>query len=325
MASKPVVLIIRDGWGDNPGGEAQAQANGDAPRLARTPFHDRLYAEYPLSHVSGSGEDVGLPEGQMGNSEVGHLNLGAGRIVYQDLTRINKAVKDGTLAANSVLQEAFAKAKGTRLHLLGLVSDGGVHSHQEHLVALGQAAHEAGVSDIMVHAITDGRDTSPHGGADYVGWCEDRLAQSGARIATVVGRYYAMDRDKRWDRTKLAWDAIIHGQGEAREVLPSEAIREQYQAGKTDEFLLPMIFETPGQDLVRDGDVVLFFNFRADRARQFSQAILDPAFDGFDRGTVPKVHYVTLTEYDEHYDCPVVFPTVNLNDTLGEVVARAGK
>lgn len=325
MASKPVVLIIRDGWGDNPGGDARARANGDAPRLARTPFHDRLYAEYPLSHVSGSGADVGLPDGQMGNSEVGHLNLGAGRIVYQDLTRIHKAVRDGDLARNAVLQEAFAKAGGSRLHLLGLVSDGGVHSHQEHLVALARAAHEAGVGDILVHAITDGRDTSPHGGAGYVAWCEERLAPCGARIGTVVGRYYAMDRDKRWDRTQLAWNAIVHGQGEACEGLPSEAIRRQYEAGKTDEFLLPMIFETPGRDLVRDGDVVLFFNFRADRARQFSRALLDEGFDGFDRGGCPRVHYVTLTEYDETYGCPVVFPTVELTDTLGEVVARAGK
>ncbi|MBL9154286.1 MAG: 2,3-bisphosphoglycerate-independent phosphoglycerate mutase [Verrucomicrobiales bacterium] len=325
MPSKPVVLIIRDGWGDNPGGEAQAQANGDAPRLARTPFHDRLYAEYPLSHISGSGADVGLPDGQMGNSEVGHLNLGAGRIVYQDLTRIHKAVKSGDLARNEVLQEAFAKARGSRLHLLGLVSDGGVHSHQEHLVALAQTARDAGVEDIMVHAITDGRDTSPHGGAGYVGWCEDRLAACGARIGTVIGRYYAMDRDKRWERTKLAWDAIVHGQGQACDLLPSEAIRQQYQAEKTDEFLLPMIFETPGQDLVRDGDVVLFFNFRADRARQISQAFLDKDFNGFARGGHPRVHYVTLTEYDENYDCPVVFPPDNLSDTLGEVVARAGR
>jgi 2,3-bisphosphoglycerate-independent phosphoglycerate mutase len=325
MARKPVVLIIRDGWGDNPGGEAQAKANGDAPRLARTPFHDHLYAHYPVSHISGSGADVGLPDGQMGNSEVGHLNLGAGRIVYQDLTRINKAVENGTLAQNEVLRETFEKAKGSRLHLLGLVSDGGVHSHQEHLVALAKAAHEAGVKDIMVHAITDGRDTSPHGGAKYVGWCEDQLALVGARIATVIGRYYAMDRDKRWDRSKLAWDAIVHGIGQPCEVLPSEAIRAQYAEEKTDEFLLPMIFETPGQDLVRDGDVILFFNFRADRARQFSQAFLDKDFNGFARGGHPRVHYVTLTEYDENYDCPVVFPPDNLTDTLGEVVARAGK
>lgn len=326
MAKKPAVLIIRDGWGDNPGGDAQAEKNGDAPRLANTPFHDYLYANYPVSHISGSGTDVGLPDGQMGNSEVGHLNLGAGRIVYQDLTRINKAVESGTLSQNEVLKEAFEKATGGgRLHLLGLVSDGGVHSHQDHLIALAKAAKEAGVDDIMVHAITDGRDTSPHGGEKYLGYCEDKLAESGARIATVVGRYYAMDRDKRWDRSKLAWDAIIHGKGEKVDVLPSEAVAGQYKNGKTDEFLLPMVFESGEGDLVRDGDVVLFFNFRADRARQFSQPILDPDFDGFDREGCPKVHYVTLTEYDENYDCPVVFPPEELKETLGEVVGKAGK
>ncbi len=325
MAKKPVVLIIRDGWGDNPGGEAQAEKNGDVPRLADTPFNDYLYANYPLSHISGSGADVGLPDGQMGNSEVGHLNLGAGRIVYQDLTRINKAVETGSLAQNEVLQDAFARAKGRRLHLLGLVSDGGVHSHQEQLIALARVAHDCGVEDIMVHAITDGRDTSPHGGEKYVGHCEDELAKVGARIATVVGRYYAMDRDKRWDRVKLAWDAIVHGRGQRCEVLPSEAIADQYRNEKTDEFLLPMIFEAHEEDRVRDGDVVLFFNFRADRARELSQAFLDKDFNGFSRDGHPEVHFVTLTEYDENYDCPVVFPPEELKDTLGQVVGRAGK
>lgn len=325
MAKKPIVLIIRDGWGDNPGGEAQAEKNGDVPRLADTPFHDQIYSQYPVSHISGSGEDVGLPEGQMGNSEVGHLNLGAGRIVYQDLTRINRAVESGDLDRNEILQEAFSKAKGRRLHLLGLVSDGGVHSHLDHLLALTRSAKAAGVDDIMVHAITDGRDTSPHGGEKYLATVEDGLAEVGARIATVIGRYYAMDRDKRWDRTQLAWDAIIHGKGEKTDLLPSDAVADQYRKDKTDEFLPPLIFEAFEEERVRDGDVVLFFNFRADRARQFSQAILDPGFDGFDRGTVPQVHYVTLTEYDETYDCPVVFPPEELKDTLGEVVSAAGK
>src|SRR6185369_17259206 len=176
MPKKPVVLIIRDGWGINPGGREHAVENGDATLLARTPFHDHLYATYPQSRLSASGLDVGLPDGQMGNSEVGHLNLGAGRIVYQDLTRINKAIADGELAGNPVLRETFAQAKGRRLHLLGLVSDGGVHSHQDHLVALAQAAKDAGVNDIMVHAITDGRDTSPTGGADFLATVEKGLA-----------------------------------------------------------------------------------------------------------------------------------------------------
>src|SRR5690349_18775597 len=198
--SRPVMLIIRDGWGINPGGREHARENGDATLLARTPFHDLLYAKYPWAKISGSGEDVGLPEGQMGNSEVGHLNLGAGRIVYQDLTRINKAIREGQLAKNPVLIEAFSKAKGHRLHLIGLVSDGGVHSHQDHRIAVCDAAKGAGVDDIMVHAITDGRDTSPTGGAGFLAKVETALKNSGAKIATVVGRYFAMDRDKRWER-----------------------------------------------------------------------------------------------------------------------------
>jgi 2,3-bisphosphoglycerate-independent phosphoglycerate mutase len=213
MNHKPVILLIRDGWGINPDGRKAAKANGDATLLARTPFHDELYKTYPRARLSASGLDVGLPAGQMGNSEVGHMNLVAGRIVYQELTRINKAIADGTLAKNDVLQETFAKARGSRLHFLGLVSDGGVHSHYAHLVALANAAKDAGVTDTMVHAFTDGRDTSPTGGADFLATLHRELQRSGARIATVAGRYYAMDRDKRWDHTKLVWDAIIFGQG----------------------------------------------------------------------------------------------------------------
>lgn len=324
MAKKPVVLIIRDGWGDNPGGPDEAEKVGDCPRLANTPFTDEMHAKYPVAHLSCSGMDVGLPEGQMGNSEVGHLNLGAGRIVYQDFTRINKTIEDGELTSIPELKNAFEKASSSRLHLLGLVSDGGVHSHQDHLCALAAAAKAAGVDDIMVHAITDGRDTSPTGGKDYLSYCEDKLAESGAKIATVVGRYYAMDRDKRWDRTKLAWDAIVHGKGEAKEILASEAVAEKYADDTTDEFMSAMVFDAVDEQRVRDGDVVLFFNFRADRARQLSIAFLKEDFDGFDRGAWPKVDYCTMTEYDETYDCPVVFPPEELSNTLGEVVARAG-
>ncbi len=324
MAKKPVVFIIRDGWGDNPAGPEGAERCGDCPRLADIPFTRSLHERYPVSQLRTSGMDVGLPDGQMGNSEVGHLNLGAGRIVYQDFTRINKAIADGELGSNPVLQEAFAKATGSRLHLLGLVSDGGVHSHQDHLVALADAAKAAGVNDIMVHAITDGRDTSPTGGKGYLAYCEEKLAASGAKIATVVGRYYAMDRDKRWERTRLAWDAIVLGQGEARGDAPSAAVAEKYGQGETDEFLKPLVFGQAGERRVRDGDVVLFFNFRADRARQLSLAFLKEDFAGFDRGGFPKTAYVTLTEYDETYGCPVVFPTVELKNTLGEVVAAAG-
>ncbi len=325
----PVILIIRDGWGINPDSPEHAERDGDATVLARTPFHDLLHATYPCATLSASGGDVGLPVGQMGNSEVGHLNLGAGRVVYQDLTRITKSIADGELAANPVLVEAFAKAaeSGRRLHLLGLLSDGGVHSHIDHLIALVKIAHRAGVKDINVHAFTDGRDTSPTGGAHYLERFDSEVSACDARIATVIGRYYAMDRDNRWERTKLAWDAIVHAKGticaqEAREALPP-----LYSDGTTDEFLPPMIFSpVPADDqLVRDGDVVLFFNFRADRTKQLSAAFLDEDFQGFDRGGWPRVHYVTLTQYDAGYACPHVFPPQTLKQILGEVVAAAGK
>jgi len=321
----PVMLIIRDGWGINPGGREHASENGDATLLARTPFHDQLYAKYPRAKLSASGEDVGLPAGQMGNSEVGHLNLGAGRIVYQDLTRINKALAAGELARNKVAQEAFAKARGHRLHLLGLVSEGGVHSHHLHLLALAEAAHAAGVTEIFVHAFTDGRDASPTGGAAVLRECEDVLAKSGAQIVTVVGRYFAMDRDRRWDRTKKAWDAIVHGQGEQVTVSAAAAVAEKYKEGKTDEFMPPLVISHPDQERVRDDDVVLFFNFRADRARQLSQAFLFKNFDGFDRGTWPHIHFVTLTQYDVTYPSPYIFAPENLVHILGEMVSVAGK
>ena len=324
MAKKPVVLIIRDGWGHNPGGKETAVADGNAVLLAKKPFHDEVLAAYPKAFLSASGMDVGLPEGQMGNSEVGHLNLGAGRIVYQDLTRINKAISDGVLGTNPVFRATMEKAKGARLHFIGLVSDGGVHSTQEQLVAMVRLAKEAGVDDIFIHAITDGRDTSPNGGAGYLATVEDEAAKCGARVATVVGRYFAMDRDKRWDRVKLAWDAIVHGKGERRDLLASEAGADYYRLDKTDEFMPAMVFTEADTQRVRDGDVVLFFNFRADRARELSEAFLYPDFDGFDRGAVPKVEYVTLTEYDGKYGCPAVFAPDTLEQVLGEVVAAAG-
>lgn len=325
MAKKPVVLIIRDGWGVNPGGKETAEKDGNATLLAKTPFHEVMFAKYPKGLVSASGLDVGLPAGQMGNSEVGHLNLGAGRIVYQDLTRINKAIAEGTLANNPVFAEAMEKAKGARLHFIGLVSDGGVHSHQEQLIAMVKLAKQAGVDDMFIHAITDGRDTSPTGGQAFVAKVEDEAADCGAIIATVVGRYFAMDRDKRWDRVKLAWDAIVLGKGERREVLASEAIADYYRLDKTDEFMPPMVFTEPDTHRVRDGDVVLFFNFRSDRAREMSQAFLEPDFDGFDREFVPKVHFVTLTQYDETFACPAVFAPQTLEMTLGQVVSLASK
>ncbi len=320
----PVVLLIRDGWGINPDGRDRAAANGDATLLARTPFHDQLYATFPRSRLSASGLDVGLPAGQMGNSEVGHLNLGAGHVVYQDLTRINKAVSERRLRENAVLQQAFDRARNTRLHFLGLVSDGGVHSHQEHLIALARAAREAGVTDILVHAITDGRDASPTGGANYLTEVGAALEPLGVHIATVIGRYYAMDRDKRWERNKLAWDAVVLGRGQPSSAPLGEALRARYAAGETDEFLRPLIFSHALEQRVRDGDVILFFNFRADRARQLSQAFLDPGFRDFEREVAPQVYYLTLTEYDKTYGCPAVFPPQSLQNILAEVVSQAG-
>jgi 2,3-bisphosphoglycerate-independent phosphoglycerate mutase len=323
MSKKPVVLLIRDGWGVNPGGMETAERDGNATLLAHTPFHDEILKRYPKGFLSASGLDVGLPDGQMGNSEVGHLNLGAGRIVYQDLTRINKAIADGSLASNPTFLSLLEKAKSSRLHFIGLVSDGGVHSHQEQLIAMVRCAADAGVKDVMIHAITDGRDTSPTAGTSYLAAVEHEIADTGARIATVVGRYFAMDRDKRWDRVQLAWDAIVLGRAEKRDDLPSDAVARWYSSGKTDEFMPAMVFGEADAQRVRDGDVVLFFNFRADRARELSEAFLKPAFDGFDRTVMPQVEYVTLTEYDETYGCPVIFAPESLENVLGHVVAEA--
>jgi len=321
----PVMLIIRDGWGINPGGHEKRESNGDATLLASTPFHNQLYGDYRWSRLSASGMDVGLPEGQMGNSEVGHLNLGAGRIVYQDLTRINKAIADGELQHSRVLQDTFAAARGHRMHLMGLLSDGGVHSHYSHMVALANAARAAGVAEIFVHAFTDGRDTSPTGGAGFLRTCEKELQKSEAKIITVVGRYFAMDRDRRWDRTKKAWDAIVLGRGEFCNSSPAVAVEQQYSRRKTDEFMPPLIFALPNEQRVRDGETVLFFNFRADRARQLSQAFLLKDFDEFDREVWPQVHFVSLTQYDVRYSSPFIFAPQELKHILGEIVSAAGK
>lgn len=320
--AKPTVLIIRDGWGIHPDQESDPENIGDTTRLAKTPVHDALYRNYPGSQLNPSGLEVGLPEGQMGNSEVGHLNLGAGRVVYQELTRINKAIEEGELESNPALCAAFEKARNHRLHLIGLVSDGGVHSHQDHLVALGRAASKAGLKDVMLHAITDGRDTSPTSGADSLRFCLENLP--GISLGTIVGRYFAMDRDNRWDRTQKAWNAIVLGEGESGGKDPVEAVRKQYSEGITDEFLPPLLFDHRGEQRIRDDDVTLFFNFRADRARQLSQAFLLENFAGFDRKVWPRVHYVTLTRYDKTYDCPVLFEPAQLERILGEVVSEAG-
>jgi 2,3-bisphosphoglycerate-independent phosphoglycerate mutase len=224
-----------------------------------------------------------------------------------------------------VVQKTFARARGHRVHLLGLVSDGGVHSHYLHLIALANAAREAGVTEIFVHAFTDGRDASPTGGAVYLKTCAQELDKSRAKIVTVVGRYFAMDRDRRWDRTKKAWDAIVLGRGEICNSSPDVAVDRQYSLGKTDEFMPPLIFSYPDEQRVRDGDSVLFFNFRADRARQLSRAFLLKDFDGFDREVWPRVHFVTLTQYDVTYPSPFIFPPEELVHILGEVVSAVGK
>ncbi|MFI3243873.1 MAG: 2,3-bisphosphoglycerate-independent phosphoglycerate mutase [Akkermansia sp.] len=324
MPNKPVVLIIRDGWGRNPQGEAAAKQTGDATVLARTPFTDNLLASCPHAMLGASGQDVGLPDGQMGNSEVGHLNLGAGRIVFQDLCRVTNAIEDGSLASNTVMVDTFKVAKESRLHLMGLVSDGGVHSHIDHLIGIIKTASEAGVKDIMVHAITDGRDCDPKSGAAFLQKLQDACATYGATIATVVGRFYAMDRDKRWDRVKTAWDAIVLGRGEACSCTPSEYMQKSYTEDITDEFMKPATFAASNEQRVRDGDAVFFFNFRADRAREISRAFIYEDFDGFDREVLPKVHYVTLTEYEACYPTPVVFAQEELSNMFGTIVSEAG-
>jgi len=263
----------------------------------------------------------------MGNSEVGHLNLGAGRIVYQDLTRINKAIEEGELTRNQVLQETFADARGHRLHLLGLVSDGGVHSHYSHMIALANAAREADVAEIFVHAFTDGRDTSPTGGAGFLRTCEKELEKSGAKIVTVIGRYFAMDRDRRWTAQKKPGTQSFFGRGEFCKSSPSRSCRSrQYSLGKTDEFMPLLIFSYPNEQRVRDGDSVLFFSTSVPIGReQLSQAFLLKDFDGFDREVWPQVHFVSLTQYDVRFPSPFLFPQQELRSILAEVVSAAGK
>lgn len=327
MAKKPVVLIIRDGWGQNPGGSETALRDGNAVELASTPFHDEVLSAYPKGAVSASGMDVGLPDGQMGNSEVGHLNLGAGRIVYQSLTRINKTITDGELGLNPTLVEAFTqvKEKNSRLHFLGLVSDGGVHSHQDHLIALVNEASKAGIEDIQIHAITDGRDCSPTSGTDCLQFVQQALEEKPAKIATVIGRYYAMDRDTRWERNKIAWDALVLGRGEVSDLTPAEAVKQKYAEDITDEFMTPLIFSEDNTQRINDDDVVIFYNYRADRARQLSEAILQgEQWTHFDKEVHPSLHYVTMTQYDSSYDCPVIFPPSSMQQVLGQAVSEAG-
>ncbi len=320
----PVVLVILDGWGigrDEP---------GNAVLHAHTPTMDRLWAEYPHATLLTSGEDVGLPAGQMGNSEVGHTNIGAGFVVYQWLTRIDLAVADGELAANPALNGAIGHAleNGGTLHLLGLVSDGGVHSHIRHLEALLRLTSARGLpaDHVVVHAFTDGRDTPPDSGLGFIRDLERAMVDIGAgRVGTVSGRYYAMDRDRRWERTQKAYDAIVHGRGE-RAASAVEAVDQAYAVGVTDEFIPPTVIDDgSGPATIRPGDSAIFFNFRADRGRQLSEALVGEAFGGWERGPrIPDLHLVTLSRYEEGLQAEIAFPPMDVTNPLARVVSEAG-
>jgi 2,3-bisphosphoglycerate-independent phosphoglycerate mutase len=318
------MLIILDGWGINPEDE------GNAVAAARTPVLDRLAARYPATRLLTCGPDVGLPDGIMGNSEVGHLNIGAGRIVYQDLLRIDRAIADGSFFHNPVLERIMdqVRAGAGRLHLVGLVSDGGVHSQLAHLLALLDMARRRGVAHTLVQAITDGRDTAPDSGAGFIQQVQDHIRHHGyGRIASICGRYWAMDRDRRWERTERAWNLYVHGQAISA-ADPVAAVRAAYARNETDEFIQPTaIRQDPGaaDGAVRDGDGVLFFNFRADRARQLTRAFNADPFEGFERRVRPVLAgFVTLTLYDETFGVPVAFGPIHLEGILGEAVSRAG-
>ncbi len=322
MAKKKVILIIMDGWGL---GKVPAS---DAIQAAHPPFVSSLYAKYPNSTLVTFGELVGLPEGQMGNSEVGHLNLGAGRIVYQELQRINVAIREGELAKNEVLLQsiAYAKTNNKPLHLLGLVSNGGVHSHINHLKALLDVCKENGLQKVFVHAFTDGRDCDPKSGLDFIRELEAHMQTSVGKIASVSGRYFAMDRDNRWERVKLAYDAMVKGAGEYH-TSAVQAIERAYAANITDEFIKPTVIVTEnGKPLatLQDGDAALCFNFRTDRPREITKALTQTEFPTYDMHPL-RLHYTTMTEYDATFkDMHVMFETDNLNHTIGEVVSRAG-
>jgi len=318
MENKKVILIILDGWGHGQNPEV------DAIKQANTPFVDSFYQKYPNAELITYGEQVGLPDGQMGNSEVGHINIGAGRIVYQELARINKAVRERTLHSDPTLVNAmqYAKTKGKALHLMGLLSDGGVHSHINHLKALCDMTQEQGLDKVYIHAFMDGRDTAPKVGLDYLKAVEKHIENQSVKIASIIGRYYAMDRDKRWERIKLAYDVLTKGEGEVTDDW-SKVIEARYAAGETDEFLYP-IFCEDGATIQKD-DAIIFYNFRTDRPRQLTQALTQENFPEMGMHTLP-LHYVTMTRYDETYkNVHVVFKKDDVQNTLGEILAKAGK
>lgn len=322
--SKKLALIILDGWGIGNGSKSDAIAN------ANTPFMDKLLNDYPHSTLLTYGEHVGLPEGQMGNSEVGHLNIGAGRVIYQELVRINNSIKDKSLNKNKTLIEAFSYAKASQknVHLIGLVSDGGVHSSQEHLHALCDMAHKNGVSNVFIHAFTDGRDTDPQSGLGYFNKLKNHLSKpnTSGKIASIVGRYYAMDRDKRWERVKIAYNLLVKGIGKKASD-PLASIEESYQEGVTDEFIKPIVVceEEKPLAVIREGDVVISFNFRTDRCREITMALTQQDFPEFEMQKL-NLHYVTMTNYDNTFaNVHVVFEKDNLEKTLGEVISLYDK
>jgi len=322
--TKPVFLVILDGWG------TRAEREANAIAIAGTPNMDALAAEFPTTQLETSGNAVGLPDGQMGNSEVGHVNLGAGRVVYQDLVRINRAVADGELFRNEALVGACRKAvaAGGAVHFMGLLSDGGVHSQQEHLHALLDLAQREGVAKACVHAFMDGRDTPPRSGLEYMRRLKARIAKTGyGTLATVMGRFFAMDRDKRWDRVEQAYAAMVRGEG-VKAKGGVAAMEHSYDANETDEFVRPTV--VVGADgrpngTIRDGDAVVFFNFRSDRARELTHALTDPSFGDFERDDAPKLSaYVCMTEYDRSFGLPVAFPPQSLDQIFPERVSGAG-
>jgi 2,3-bisphosphoglycerate-independent phosphoglycerate mutase len=315
-------LIILDGWGIGDHSKSDAIFN------ANTPFMDSLLSKYPNATLKTSGEDVGLPDGQMGNSEVGHMNIGAGRIVYQELTRINKSIREGEFFKNEVLVDAMktAKEKGVKLHLIGLVSKGGVHSNQEHIYALCEMAKNHGLSDVFIHTFTDGRDCDPKSGLAFIKELEDQLKNTTGKIATIVGRYFAMDRDNRWERVKKAYDLMVHGQGQAF-TSAINAMETSYAKNKTDEFIEPCVIEENGQPLakIENGDVVISFNFRTDRPREITTVLTQTAFHEFNMAPLD-LHYYSMTNYDATFKgIKVIFEKDNLSMTLGEVLAKEGK
>lgn len=326
----PTLLLILDGWGLAPDSE---DPKVDAPVIANTPNLDELFRTVPNSRLVASGRAVGLPEGYMGNSEVGHLNIGAGRVVYQDMTRIDVAIEDGSFEKNPVFTNLFEQVKksGGRIHFIGLLSDGGVHSHIDHLLALCRLCSSHGLPG-RIHGILDGRDTDPESGAHYVEKLERAIRdEKDILLADLIGRFYAMDRDKRWERVVEAWDLFVHGKSDAGLVAPNAAaaLKESYANGITDEFVKPVLLtdghlanEDPG---IADGDGVFFFNFRADRMRELVEAFINPEFSGFDRGRVPVLAgLASMTPYEESFNIPVAFPKEPVSDGLGETVSRAG-